>query len=446
MSTDGLYDLDAEEAVLACMFQQPHVADEIAQLVAPNDFQSDRHGVVFAACLDCIRGAIETNAVNVSAALKEAGTMERAGGPGAVTLLEMGAAGLSSSWARYAEIVRELAVRRRLVMAATNAIADARDQSKKLSDVLAASEAAIQAVGERAQARGPVMFRDALTKEWDALDALYQRESKITGVPSGLTELDALTAGFQKSHLIIVAGRPSSGKTAASFGFGMSAALSLPEDAGVVVMFSLEMAQSELVRRALSSEARIDGTRFRNGRFSESDWPRMANACDRIVRARMLLDDREGLTIHDMRSELRRARTRYGRIAMVVIDYLQIMKADADVDNRAQAVAALAAGGKRLAKEFECPVIALSQLNRGVESRTDKRPMMSDLKESGGIEESADVVILLYRDEYYDPNSKDAGIAELIIGKQRGGPTGTVRVAFDKQFTLFRDLPERSGY
>ena len=441
MSMDGLYDLDAEVAVLGSVFLDPAIVDDVLEELVPTDFQADRHGVVLEAMKVCTTDGAAVNAVNVTAALRSLGMLDRAGGEGAVGLLDVYVPA-SGNWRAYAKIVRDFAIRRRLVAAATNAIADARDTTRKIQDVLGVTEQAIQAVGERTNTRGPVRFRDALAFEWKGIEALYERGSKMTGVTTGLAELDRMTAGLQRSHLIVLAGRPSMGKSALAFNIAVNAAMSLKPGEGSVAAFSLEMGQAELVRRILSSESRVDGGRFRDGQFTEVDWPKMANACNRIVGMSMWLDTREGLSLHDVRSALRRIKSKDGRIALCVIDYLQIMRPD-EAENRTQEVTNLAIGAKRLAKEFDCPVIALSQLNRGLEQRSDKRPMMSDLRESGAIEQEADVCAFVYRDDYYSKDSPDAGISEVIIGKQRGGPTGTVRVAFDKQFTLFRDLPEQ---
>ena len=444
---DGLYDLDAEVAVLGSVFLDPVIVDDVLEELAQGDFQADRHGVVLEAMRQCAADSVTVNAVNVVAALRAHGTLERAGGEGAVESLDVYVPA-NGNWKAYAKIVRDFAVRRRLVAAATNAIADARDSTKKVQDVLGQVEQSIQAVGERATGRGPVRFRDALNVEWKGIEELYERGDKITGITTGIASLDEMTAGLQRTHMIVLAGRPSMGKSALAFNIAVSAAMALKPDEGSVAAFSLEMGQTDLVRRILSSEARVSGNRFRSGQFLEADWPKMANACQRIVGMPLWLDTREALSIHDIRSALRRIKARDKRVALVVIDYLQIMRPDDDAENRTQEVTQLAVGAKRLAKEFDCPVLALSQLNRGLEQRADKRPMMSDLRESGAIEQEADVCAFVYRDDYYNKDSPDAGISEVIIGKQRGGPTGTVRVAFDKEFTLFRDLPEgnRGGF
>lgn len=443
MSADALYDLDAEVAVIGSVFINPDVADDVLEVLDPADFQSDRYGVVLAAIKACADASVAVNPVNIVAALNEAGTLARAGGVAHVSTLDTYVPA-SGNWRSYARIVRDYAVRRRLIAAATQAISDARDTTRKVTDVIASAEAAIQLVGERTGVRKPVLFREAMYAEWKELEALNQRGTSMTGISSGIAELDRMTAGFQRSHMIVVAGRPGSGKSAAAFGFAVQAAMALKPEDGAVACFSLEMSQSEILRRILSSQAKVDGGRFRDGQFAHADWAKMANTTNSLVNIPLWLDSREALTLHDIRSECRRIRTKSGRVAMVVIDYLQIMRGDPDAENRTQEVSQLAVGAKRLAKEFDCPVIALSQLNRGLESRSDKRPIMADLRESGAIEQEADLVMFVYRDEMYDANSADAGTAEFIIGKQRGGPTGTVRVAFEKSYTLFRDMPDRS--
>ena len=443
--SDALYDLDAEESTLGSVFFDPPIIDDVLETLTAEDFQADRHAVVFAGMRALAEQAIEVNSVNLANQLRTDGTLDRAGGVGGLGVLAM-ATPSSGNWRRYAKIVREYSLRRKLVAAASGIMEAARDTRQKIPDVLGGAEAAVQAVSDKTTSRRPVIFREALFAEWKELEALAERKSAMTGLPSGLTTLDDMTAGFQKTHLFIVAGRPSMGKSALAFGFAVNAALSLKPEDGVVVCFSLEMSQSELVRRIISSESRVDGGRFRDGQFGGADWPKMVRASEKLMGMPLVLDDREGLMLSEIRAELRRQKSRYGKIAMFVVDYLQIAKGDPDAENRTQEVSQLSTGFKRLAKEFNCPGIVLSQLNRKVEDRSDKRPMMSDLRESGAIEQDADVVAFVYRDEFYNKDTPDAGIAEIIIAKQRGGPTGTARVAFDKQFTLFRDLPKPNGF
>jgi len=439
-----LNDDDAERALLGSIFLSPAIVDDVSEVLSPDDFGREAFELIFRACLTLAGRRDVVNYLTVGTALRETGDYERVGASTLVALdTEVPASG---NWRSYASTIRDLSLRRKLTAAAFEIIEHARDTTRRVVDVVGTAETTIHSVSDRGNTAKAKRFREALNDEWVELQALADRPEGITGAASGLTELDHLTAGFQRSHLVVVAGRPGMGKSALAMGAAVSAAMEVKDDSEAVGIFSMEMSASENIRRILSSESRVDGTRFRDGRFTGADWPKMANASQRLVNMPLYLDDREGLSVPEVRASLRRIRSRHKRIRMVVIDYLQLMRTVDAGQNREQQVAEFSRGAKGIAKEFDCPVLALSQLNRGLESRADKRPQMSDLRESGAIEQDADLILFVYRDEVYNKDTEDKGVAELIIGKHRGGPKGTARVAFDGAFTTFRDLPKPNGF
>lgn len=439
-----LYDDDAERAVLGSIVLNPEIVDDVGEMLRPEDFEREAHALTFSAMMDLAAQNTVVNTINLVNAVREAGDLGRV--PNAMLVgLEFDVPA-NGNWRRYAQTVRELSTRRRLVQAASSIMESARDVTRKVDEVVSASEQAMYAVGERSVTKRPVMFRDALNARWNYLQALAERGAAITGVPSGMKAIDMITGGFQKKHLIIIAGRPSMGKSAVAMNIAVNAALTLNEGDGIVAVFSLEMGAGELVDRVLSSEGKVHGNRFRDGQFTNSDWPKMSNATMRVGNLAMAIDEEEEQTMAMIRSKCRRlARVDKGGLAMVVIDYIQYVKGDGRSEGREQEVAAISRACKALAKEFNCPVLALSQLNRSLEKREDKRPIMSDLRESGGLEQDADVCMFMYRDEVYNATGDNKGKAEAIFAKHRGGPTGTAHLVFDGPFTLFRDAPEEYG-
>lgn len=442
-----LNDDDSERAVLGSIFLSPEIVDDVSEVLSPEDFGREAYELVFRACQTLANRATTVNYLSVGTVLRETGDYERVGAAMLSALdTEVPANG---SWTSYANTVRELAMRRRLTATAVQIIEQARDTTRKIVDVVGMAEEAIHSVGERGATRHAKRFREALNDEWANLEALSNRPDGMTGVPSGLTDLDKILCGFQSPHLVVVAGRPSMGKSAAALGWAVNAALQVQNDEEAVVFFSLEMATSENVHRVLSMEGRVDGTRFRDGRFTPSDWSRMSNSVQRVAGMPLYIDERDHLSVPEIRAECRRIRRagRHKKIRMIVIDYIQRMRSIGSAGNREQEVAEFSRGGKNMAKEFHCPVIALSQLNRSLEQRADKRPLMSDLRESGAIEQDADEILFIYRDEVYNQQSEDKGLAEIIISKNRVGPKTTVKASFDGSFTAFRDAPaDRGGF
>ena len=293
----------------------------------------------------------------------------------------------------------------------------------------------------RVKEGGPEHVVPLLSRAVERIEELFQSRNPITGIPSGFADLDAKTAGLQRSDLVIVAGRPSMGKTAFAMNLVEHAVM---ENIGPVVVFSMEMPAEQLIMRVLSSLGRIDQTRMRTGEMHDDDWPRFTSAVSQLKDKQLFIDDTPALTPNDIRARTRRIVREHGPLAMIAVDYLQLMRGSTQADNRTGEISEISRNLKAIAKEMRCPVIALSQLNRSLEQRTDKRPQMADLRESGAIEQDADVILFIYRDEVYNPESLDQGVAEIIIGKQRNGPIGSVRLSFIGNLTKFENLaPER---
>jgi replicative DNA helicase len=340
---------------------------------------------------------------------------------------------------RYAEIVRDRGVLRKLITVADEISGQAfNPQGKEVKQMLDEAESKIFAIAEEG-ARGTQGFQEIqplLTQVVERIDELYNRDTQndITGVPTGFIDLDRMTSGLQPGDLIIVAGRPSMGKTAFSINIGENVAI---ESGLPVAVFSMEMGGTQLAMRMLGSVGRLDQHRLRTGRLVDEDWPRLTHAIQKMNDAQLYIDETPALSSIELRARSRRLSRQCGKLGLIIIDYLQLMSANSAGENRATEISEISRNLKGLAKELHCPVIALSQLNRSLEQRPNKRPVMSDLRESGAIEQDADVILFIYRDEVYNPDSQDKGTAEIIIGKQRNGPIGSVRLTFLGQYTKF---------
>ena len=353
----------------------------------------------------------------------------------------------ASNIRRYAEIVRERSILRKLVTAsdeiATNAF---NPQGRPIERILDEAEQKIFNIGEEGS-RMKQGFQSMETLVVDLMDRVQEmadNPNDITGVPTGFYDLDRMTSGLQAGDLVVLAARPSMGKTA--FAINIAEHVALNEGLPVAV-FSMEMGAAQLAVRVVGSIGRIDQGHLRTGKLSDEEWPRLTDAIERLRTVSLHIDETAGLTSSELRANARRLARRCGKLGLIVVDYLQLMtgSSSGDGENRATELGEISRGLKMLAKELQCPVIALSQLNRGVEQRTDKRPMMSDLRESGAIEQDADIIMFIYRDDYYNKDSKDPGVAEIIIGKQRNGPTGAVRLTFLKPLTRFESLASGGG-
>jgi replicative DNA helicase len=376
--------------------------------------------------------------VTLSGQLRSMGSFEESGGIenlSRLTSLVPSAANVPF----YAKVVREMSLRRRMIHEASDIIAEAFQIDTDVEAFLDQTEAKILGVSD--YRINPSFFRvgDIVQESIKLVEKLYDQKQPVTGTPTGFEQLDKMTAGFQPSDLIIVAARPSMGKT--------SLALCMAEYCGIATkraaaVFSLEMSKEQIVLRMLCSQARVDNSKVRTGHLGERDFPRLVDAASRIAESPVFIDDTAAITITELRAKARRLHREHP-LSLIVVDYLQLMRSPAYSHSREQEISDISRSLKAIAKELKVPVIALSQLNRSVESRVDKRPVMSDLRESGAIEQDADVIMFVYRDEVYNPETPDRGVAELIIAKQRNGPVGTVRVAFSPEFTRFDNLEER---
>ena len=433
--------LEAEQAVIGGLLLDNTAFDRVADLLRPDDFYRGDHRQIYTAVTSLIDKAHPADVVTVHEALSTIGKAEEIGGLIYLNRLAQDTPS-AANIRRYAEIVRDRAILRRLIAVADDIANQALNpQGRDTRSLLDEAESKIFNINEEG-ARGRSGFQslpDLLSQVVDRIGQLYDQSnhSGITGVPTGFTDLDKMTSGFQPGDLVIVAGRPSMGKTAFSLNIGEHVAVdqSLP-----VAVFSMEMGATQLAMRMVCSVGRLDQQRVRTGQLVDDDWPRLTNAIQKMQDSQLYIDETPGLNALELRSRARKLSRQCGQLGLVIVDYLQLMSsASASGENRATEISEISRSLKGLAKELQCPVIALSQLNRSLEQRPNKRPVMSDLRESGAIEQDADVIIFIYRDEVYNPDSPEKGTAEIIIGKQRNGPIGTVRLTFLGKYTKFEN-------
>ena len=428
---------EAQQAVIGGLLLSTEALDAISGVVSADDFYSRDHRVLFEAIVDLNEQGTPTDAVTLGDWL---GRHKHAQGidPGYVVHL----ANVTPSAANivaYAEIVRDKATLRRLAEASTKITQDAlAPYADDAGEILQQAEQAIFKIAEgNATGRKEMHSSTDITRAaFQLIVQRYESRGQLTGVATGFADLDKLTSGLQPSDLIIVAARPSMGKTALALNVAESAAVTTSK---AVVVFSMEMSASQLGLRLISSMGRIDAQHLRTGDLAEEDWPRVTEAVGKLTNARIFIDDTPSLSPGELRSRARRVHRDQGGLALIVIDYLQLMQVPGNSENRATEISEISRSLKALAKELNVPVVALSQLNRSLEQRADKRPVMSDLRESGAIEQDADVIMFIYRDEYYNRDSEDKGFAEVIVGKQRNGPTDTVKLAFLGRYTRFEN-------
>lgn len=434
--------LEAERSVLGGILLTNEAFFDVQEIVKAEDFYRDPHRRIFAAMVELANRSEPIDLITLGEQLRRTQELEEVGGLAYLASLDA-AVPASANLSRYARIVRDKALTRRVIEAAHTIAREGYEQKGDVEEFLDGVEQRVFDITEMKATNAFHSLKDSVTRVFKNLEQLFERQNDITGVATGFKNLDTMTSGLQKGDLIIVAARPSMGKTSLVMNIAAHVAIELRRP---VAVFSLEMGADSLTTRLLASEARVDSQRLRNGRLLEADWPKLARAADRLHRAPMFIDDTAGVGALEVRAKCRRLKAREKDLALVVIDYLQLMKGKPGTNSREQEISEISRGLKALARELEVPVIALSQLNRSLERREDKRPMMSDLRESGAIEQDADIIAFIYRDEYYNKESPDEGIAEVIIGKQRNGPTGTARVAFLKDYTRFENLADEDAY
>ena len=435
------HSIEAESSVLGGLLLDNSAWDRVGDLLIDSDFYRHEHQLVYASIGALVNASKPADVITVFEHLQNQGQAEAVGGLAYLNSLAQYVPS-ASNIRRYAEIVRERSILRKLVSASDDiATAAFNPKGRAVDKILDEAEQKIFNIGEEgSRMKQGFQSMDTLVVQLlDRVQEMADNPNDITGVPTGFHDLDRMTSGLQPGDLVVLAARPSMGKTA--FAINIAEHVALNEGLPVAV-FSMEMGASQLAVRIVGSIGRVDQGHLRTGKLTDEEWPRLTEAIERLRTVSLHIDETPGLTPSELRANARRLARQCGKLGLIVVDYLQLMSGSAgsEGDNRATELGEISRGLKMLAKELQCPVIALSQLNRGVEQRTDKRPMMSDLRESGAIEQDADIIMFIYRDDYYNKDSKDPGVAEIIIGKQRNGPTGTVRLAFLKPLTRFESL------
>jgi replicative DNA helicase len=433
------HNLEAEQSVLGAILLSERTmhALVIDEGLEPEHFYSERHRVIFAAMLDLYARSEPIDVVTVRARLRETGKLSDAGGDATVDMLAAPVPN-AGNLRQYAQIVRDNAILRRLLATAQEIQGHVLNQRQEPRDIVERAEKAILEVAHDKRQREFKVIRDVLLTELNKLEELSRTGTELTGTPSGFTDLDAITGGFQPGNLIVIAARPGMGKSSLVTNMAEKAAV---DHRRPVALFSLEMSEAELAQRFIASQASIHGDDLRKGRVAADRWPKIVKASSRLAEAPLYIDDSSDVTLLDIRAKSRRLHSQlqeeHGGLGMIIVDYLQLMQTERRIENRAEAVAEMSRGLKLLARELEVPVIALSQLNRKVEERHDKRPMLSDLRESGAVEQDSDVVIFIYRDEYYNDDSEREGEADLIIAKHRNGALDTITLSFNPRYPRF---------
>jgi replicative DNA helicase len=433
---------EAEQAVIGGLMLAPESLDRVGDFLTENDFYRRDHRLIYRAIRELSEKNKPFDAVTLGEWFDANGLAEQIGGTG--YLVELASSTPSAANIRaYAEIVREKAVLRQLIEAGTEIVNDGfQPEGRDSQEVLSAAEQKVFRIAEQGR-RGRADFvslREAMKDAFQILQERYENQGSVTGLPTGFTDLDEMTAGLQPSDLIILAARPAMGKTTLALNIAEFGALKTKK---AVAVYSMEMSSSQLAFRLISSIGRVNATRLRTGQLEDEDWSRVNMAIKMLSEVKIFIDDTPALSPDVLRSKARRIKREHD-LGLIVIDYVQLMQVPGSSENRATEISEISRSLKALAKELNVPVIALSQLNRSLESRTDKRPVMSDLRESGAIEQDADIIMFIYRDEYYHKDSQDKGLAEVIIGKQRNGPTGTVKLKFFGEYTRFDNLARDS--
>lgn len=431
---------DSEQAVLGAVLLDNESLHGIVELINSEDFYRGAHKEIFNAMLSLSEKHEPIDIVTLTNELKARNTLESSGGTEYLSVL-VDAVPTSAHTQYYSKQIREMSIRRKLIHEAGEISTQAFEWSNRIDDLLDSVEQRIFAISESKVKPGFSKIGEIVKDSIKHVEQLYVNNEQLTGVPSGFHDLDEMTSGFQPSDLVILAGRPSMGKTAL--------ALSMARHVGVecgkrVAIFSLEMSKEQITMRLLCSEAKVSNSRVRSGKLQDSDFPRLVDAAAKISQADIFIDDTPAISVLEMRAKARRLH-REAPLGLVIVDYLQLMRGSyRSSERREQEISEISASLKAIAKELSVPVIALSQLNRAVENRTDKRPLMADLRESGAIEQDADIIGFVYRDEVYNPDTPEKGVAELIISKHRNGEIGTVKLGFQGEFTLFVNLEQHS--
>ncbi|MEN1966556.1 replicative DNA helicase [Lentibacillus sp. N15] len=433
------HNIEAEQAVIGAIFLEPDAFSQASERLMPEDFYRASHQRIFETMMRLSDLGEPIDLVTVTTSLSNAKLLDEVGGVSYLTDVA-GSVPTAANISYYSKIVEEKSILRRLIRTATDIVTTGFTREDEVNDVLNEAEKNILEVSQRQSSGAFKSIKDVLIEVYDDIEMLHNHQADVTGVPTGYRDLDQITSGFQPNDLIIIAARPSVGKTAFALNIAQNVAINTDEN---VAIFSLEMGAEQLVQRMLCAEGNIDAQRLRTGSLEADDWGKLTMAMGSLSNAGIYIDDSPGIRVSEIRSKCRRLKQEHG-LGMILIDYLQLIQGSINSrENRQQEVSEISRALKGLARELNVPLIALSQLSRGVEQRQDKRPMMSDLRESGSIEQDADIVGFLYRDDYYDQESEKQNIIEIIISKQRNGPVGTVELAFVKEYNKFVDLDHR---
>ena len=433
------HNIEAEQAVLGAIFLVPDMIVTATEILEPEDFYRVSHQRIFSMMIRLTDKGEPIDLVTITTELDDLKMLDEVGGVSYLTDIA-NSVPTAANIEYYARIVEEKSTLRKIIHAATDIVTKTYDEGDEVTDLLDHAEKTILDISQNKSSGRFQNIQDVLVGVYDNIEQLHNMDEEVTGIATGFRDLDYITSGFQKNDLIIVAARPSVGKTAFALNIAQNVAVNSDEN---VAIFSLEMGADQLVMRMLCAEGNIDAQRLRTGKLQEEDWRKLTMAMGSLSNAGIYIDDTPGIKVNEIRSKCRRLKQESG-LGMVLIDYLQLIQGNANSrESRQQEVSEISRQLKALARELEVPVIALSQLSRGVEQRQDKRPIMSDIRESGSIEQDADIVGLLYRDDYYDQESEKENIIEIIIAKQRNGPVGTVELAFVKEYNKFVDLDRR---
>lgn len=433
------HNIEAEQAVLGAIFLEPQAIASASEVLLAEDFYRASHQRIFEVMLQLSEKGEPIDLVTVTTALSNNKTLDEIGGVSYLSDLA-NSVPTAANIEYYTKIVEEKSTLRRLIKTATNIVTSGYSEEEELDGVLNDAEKSILEVAQRNNSGKFKNIKDVLIEVYDNIEQLHNRDADVTGVPTGFRDLDKMTSGFQRNDLIIIAARPSVGKTAFALNIAQNVATNTDEN---VAIFSLEMGAEQLVMRMLCAEGNIDANHLRTGNLDTEDWGKLTMAMGSLSNAGIFIDDTPGIKVNEIRSKCRRLKQEHG-LGMILIDYLQLIQGSgSSKENRQQEVSEISRALKGLARELNVPLIALSQLSRGVESRQDKRPMMSDIRESGSIEQDADIVGFLFREDYYDQESEKQNIIEIILAKQRNGPVGSVELAFVKEYNKFVDLDHR---
>ncbi len=429
--------LEAEQAVLGSMLLEDEAVGHAAELLEESAFYKDSHRKIFSALLSLYTANVPVDLVTITNELKKHNLLEEIGGASYLAILTS-IVPTAANAEHYCRIVKQKSILRELIRATTQIASASYEESVEPDYLLDRAEALIFDIASKKIKRDAVAMKDIIKSSIEMIDALYQRKGAITGLPTGFIELDQQLAGLQPSDLIVVAGRPAMGKSSLTLCIAEHVAL---EHKTGVALFSLEMSKENVVQRMLCSHARINAHNVRTGMLSTSDWPNLTKAAGKLSEAPIYIDDSPGTSVLELRAKARRLKSRHD-IGLVIVDYLQLMEESSRAENRQQEISIISRSLKALARELNVPVIAVSQLSRAPERRESFRPRLSDLRESGAIEQDADVVLMLFREDYYNLTDENRGIAEIIIAKQRNGPTGTVKLTFLNEYTRFETLAQ----